>query len=260
MRYIIAPLDLSDEQSHIYKLLYKKADFKTMIVKYTKGQLLLDSNSIFNLTERKIRTILEYFLKENFIKEIEKGSKGNPTIYEIITVKELLLERQLNVSNVSAICQLNVSNVIDVEPITEVERQSKVSNVSAMRQSNVNPIKEKDNEEGKGLIDIVPYKEIIDYLNLKANTKYKHTGNKTKELIKTRYTEKFTLEDFKTVINKKCNEWIGTEQEKYLRPETIFGNKFEGYLNQKGGVNNGTDIKQNQRESKTQYDFSSLRG
>jgi len=230
VRYIIAPLDLSDEQSHIYKLLYKKVDFKTMLVKYTKGQLLLDSNSIFKLTERKIRTILEYFLKENFIKEIEKGSKGNPTIYEIITVKELFLERQLNVSNASAICQSNVSNVIDVEPITEVERQSNVSNTSAMRQSNVNPIKDKEKDKE---ISNVPVKEIIEYLNLKANTNFRYTGKETTKYITARWNDKFTLEEFKTVINKKSKEWIGTNQEIYLRPETLFGTKFEGYLNQR---------------------------
>ena len=42
-----------------------------------------------------------------------------------------------------------------------------------------------------------------------------------------------TVDDFKTVIDKKCDEWIGTEWEKYLRPETLFGTKFEGYLNAK---------------------------
>ena len=44
--------------------------------------------------------------------------------------------------------------------------------------------------------------------------------------------EKFTEEDFYTVIDKKCNEWLGTEMERYLRPQTLFGTKFESYLNQ----------------------------
>lgn len=79
----------------------------------------------------------------------------------------------------------------------------------------------------------VPYKEIIDYLNLKANTNYKHTTKKTKDNIKARINEGFTLEDFKIVIDNKTNEWIGTDMEKYLRPETLFGTKFESYLNQK---------------------------
>jgi len=75
--------------------------------------------------------------------------------------------------------------------------------------------------------------EIINYLNLKAGTSYKHTSQKTRDLIKTRIKEKFTLDNFFTVIDKKTSEWKGTDNEKYLRPETLFGTKFEGYLNQK---------------------------
>ena len=40
-----------------------------------------------------------------------------------------------------------------------------------------------------------------------------------------------TLEDFKTVIDKKYDEWYGTNMQQYLRPETLFGTKFESYLN-----------------------------
>ena len=80
-------------------------------------------------------------------------------------------------------------------------------------------------------------KEIIDYLNTKANTKYKYSTDKTKKHIHARLEEGFTVEDFKTVIDKKCAEWIGTDWEKYLRPETLFGTKFENYLNQKDNGN-----------------------
>lgn len=76
-------------------------------------------------------------------------------------------------------------------------------------------------------------KYIVEYLNEKAGTQYKPTTAKTKTAIHARAAEGFTLDDFKTVIDKKCKEWIGTEYEKYLRPETLFGTKFEGYLNAK---------------------------
>lgn len=146
MRYMIAPLDLNDEQSHIYKLLYKKSNFKTMIVKYTKGQLLLDSNPIFKLSPWKIRTILEYFLKEHLIKELVKGSKGNPTIYEIITIKELLLEQQSNDNQTTIKKQLNHNNDIGVEPVTEVEQQLNHNQTTIKPQLNHNPINEKEKE------------------------------------------------------------------------------------------------------------------
>ena len=82
------------------------------------------------------------------------------------------------------------------------------------------------------------YPEIINFLNEKAGTQYKYTSTKTRSLIDARLNEKFTLEDFKTVISKKCAEWNHEPEKgkedmrKYLRPETLFGNKFEGYLNQ----------------------------
>lgn len=76
------------------------------------------------------------------------------------------------------------------------------------------------------------YKRIIDYLNSKCGTRYTEKNKQTKENIHTRLEEKFTEEDFYTVIDKKCNEWIGTEMERYLRPQTLFGTKFESYLNQ----------------------------
>lgn len=81
-----------------------------------------------------------------------------------------------------------------------------------------------------------PISEIIDYLNQKANTGYKYSTQKTKTLIKARMNEGFTLDDFKTVIDKKCSQWISDEKMIcYLRPETLFGTKFESYLNEKGG-------------------------
>ena len=78
------------------------------------------------------------------------------------------------------------------------------------------------------------YGQIVDYLNAKAGTRYKASTASTHRLIKARLNEGFTLEDFKTVIDKKCAEWLtNSKMEQYLRPETLFGTKFEGYLNAK---------------------------
>lgn len=73
-------------------------------------------------------------------------------------------------------------------------------------------------------------KEIVDYLNEKISSHYSYKTQNTKLHIKARLNEGFTLDDFKTVIDKKVSEWQGTEFEKYLRPETLFGTKFENYL------------------------------
>lgn len=79
--------------------------------------------------------------------------------------------------------------------------------------------------------DII-YKNIIDYLNLRLDTHYRYTSNKTRTLINARLNEGFTEEDFKVVIDKKYLEWHDSDMQQYLRPETLFGNKFESYLNQ----------------------------
>lgn len=71
---------------------------------------------------------------------------------------------------------------------------------------------------------------VIDYLNEKAHTNYRHADGNRK-FISARLKEGFSVDDCKTVIDKKCQDWLGTEYEQYLRPKTLFGNKFEGYLN-----------------------------
>lgn len=72
---------------------------------------------------------------------------------------------------------------------------------------------------------------IVEYLNQKAGTKYRASSKSTSQHIHARLEEGFSVDDFKTVIDKKCAEWIGTEFAQYLRPATLFGTKFEGYLN-----------------------------
>lgn len=76
--------------------------------------------------------------------------------------------------------------------------------------------------------------EIVEYLNEKAGTKFRRTTPKTQRLIKARLAEGFTIDDFKTVIDKKTEDWIADdEMVKYLRPDTLFSTKFESYLNQR---------------------------
>ena len=74
--------------------------------------------------------------------------------------------------------------------------------------------------------------EIVAYLNKVTGTDYKPTTKKTQQLIKARMRDGFTVADFKTVIDKKNqDEWFVTGG--YMRPETLFGTKFEGYLNER---------------------------
>lgn len=72
--------------------------------------------------------------------------------------------------------------------------------------------------------------KVIEYLNQKANTSFKPEYKPTLKLIQHRLSEGFTVQDFITVIDNKYNTWIGTEFQQYLRPLTLFGEKFESYL------------------------------
>ena len=75
--------------------------------------------------------------------------------------------------------------------------------------------------------------EIVSYLNSVCGTNYQAKSEKTKSLIRARLKEGFTVEDFKTVIDKKTKEWKDdSKMSEYLRPITLFGTKFESYLNQ----------------------------
>ena len=73
--------------------------------------------------------------------------------------------------------------------------------------------------------------EIIQYLNEKTGAKYSHTAKQTVRRIRARFAEKYTVADFKKVIDSKTQEWKDTKLEVYLRPETLFSTKFDSYLN-----------------------------
>ncbi len=72
---------------------------------------------------------------------------------------------------------------------------------------------------------------IIKYLNAKLGTSFKPNSIKTKSTIEARLNEGFSVEDFKPVIDNQILVWGNdNDMKKFLRPETLFGPKFEGYL------------------------------
>lgn len=76
--------------------------------------------------------------------------------------------------------------------------------------------------------------QIISYLNRKLNSRYRTNNPSTTRLIKSKLKNGFTVSDFISVIDTKYLDWYNdAEFSKYLRPNTLFGNKFETYLNQK---------------------------
>ena len=105
-----------------------------------------------------------------------------------------------------------------------LENRGQINNKKSNTEDEVKRKKEKEN-----IKEIE--QAIIEYLNLKAGTKYRASSKSTQMHVHARLEEGFTLDDFKSVIDKKCSEWIGTDFAQYLRPVTLFGAKFESYLN-----------------------------
>lgn len=75
-------------------------------------------------------------------------------------------------------------------------------------------------------------KEILDYLNKKSGKSFRVSGEANKRNISARLKEGFKVDDFKYVIEDRCNAWLKNKDMcMYIRPATLFGNKFESYLN-----------------------------
>ena len=93
------------------------------------------------------------------------------------------------------------------------------------------------------------YKAVIDYLNSKTGQHYRAGSKDTQKHINARLKEGFKVEDFKRVVDNMWTDWRGTEWEKYLRPSTLFGSKFENYLNRKPQNKGANGIAVNSRPS-----------
>lgn len=85
----------------------------------------------------------------------------------------------------------------------------------------------------------IPFAEIIGALNERSGKRYRHSTAATHRHIQARWREGYRRPDFEAVINTKCGQWLGTAMEMYLRPETLFGPKFEGYLNETSTTGTG---------------------
>lgn len=86
---------------------------------------------------------------------------------------------------------------------------------------------------------------IISFFNIETNSSYRASAKNTRLLIRARLKEGFTVKDFKEVICFKNKQWKDdTKMKEYIRPQTLFGTKFESYLNaSRGGYNNSRFLK-----------------
>lgn len=159
------------------------------------------------LTERQIRNSANKLKKMGLIETKVMKANGSPTVHYKLDYDKL-------VDSILTKCQIrNLQNVRN-----ETDKTSE----SLTEEYNI-----RNTTDNKYIV------EIVNYLNDVAGKNFKHTTRKTQTLIKARLREGFTVDDFKKVIDIKTKEWKNDKKmNQYLRPETLFGTKFESYLNQ----------------------------
>jgi uncharacterized phage protein (TIGR02220 family) len=194
--------------------------YKDIEVSIKRGQVIVSRNKIANewfkgdkeVTEQKVRTTLKKLEKLGFL---TITSTNNYTVLEVLNynVYQSKEEEPNQVSN------------------QELTKSQPSNNQVSTTNKNDKNVKNDKNEEEK---EYIPFSEVVSYLNQKANTNYRASGKDTKDKIKARWNDGFRLADFKKVIDIKTAEWLhDSHWSKFLRPSTLFGTKFESYLNQK---------------------------
>ena len=166
-----------------------------------------------HLSEYQVRRSIKKLKELNIVETKLKKANGSPTLHYRVLM-----------NNLSDLILKNVQNGILRNLRNETEVSSETLTDDYTDDYNINNMSSKS--------DSIPYSKIIDYLNDRTNKRYKVT-QKWKDLIKARWNEGQREDDFKKVIDVKTQQWIeSSEMNKYLRPQTLFGNKFDEYLNE----------------------------
>ena len=122
-----------------------------------------------------------------------------------------------------------------VKPILAKPKQAnpRLRNTNSKKQQ----VEETTSKRNSGYAKAEPssiHEDVIDYLNEKLGARYKASSAINKRLIDARVKEGYKLDDFKRVIDNKVASWSHDQKmSKYLRPQTLFGTKFESYLNER---------------------------
>ena len=181
----------------------------------------------------------------SFIKGLRKKGKVYydvwlPILFELEENQNYKLNRRLDISKSQYYRIISFGMELWSELVPSIRLELVKGNLSinvktASKKTLSKTKAEKVQKEKKQVEEVdmnMVYESIISYLNQKAKTGYQSTTNSYRTYINARIKAGAKLEDFYTVIDNKCADWMGTDFEKFLRPETLFGNKFDTYLNQ----------------------------
>lgn len=123
-------------------------------------------------------------------------------------------------------------NVTDNDNVNANDTDTDNDNDNANDTDNIKTLSDSVRPSQQSAADKINYQYIIDNLNGKTGKHYRVT-DKTRSLIRARIRDGFTESDFLKVIDNKVRSWANDpKMSQYLRPETLFGTKFEGYLNE----------------------------
>ena len=217
------------------------ANHKEQAIKIETNDILIERGS-FITSIRKLsdqwkwsRTKVEAFLDDCYVHgEIEYKTEKRWTYITVLNYEkhqgnrvEITIKQEPTFKPTKKPTEKADLNTVNIGVSEQTEADLKSQLKSQQKSTN----KKKDKEININTLSFI--NDIIAYLNQKAGTKYRVTVAKTKSLIQARMKEGFSLDDFKSVIDIKVSEWHGDEKmRRYLRPETLFGTKFESYLNQ----------------------------
>ena len=188
------------------------------------------------VSQRQIQNALKKLKEKGIIQtgNYNKSSYDRTLWYAFTTEGKSIMQKcKMDYANlVKDNANMLNGNVENVEPIPNINTNDKTTNINSNIKSNENNVIEPVKEAEK-----INYEKIVNRLNELSGASYWHDSKNTRSLIKARFNEGFTENDFMIVIEKMCYLW-NKEPKKgekdmrlYLRPSTLFGNKFEQYLN-----------------------------
>ena len=209
------------------KLDVSEDDINMTVAYFTKcGLIQIDDDGHATLSQAKAMVESE----TNWAKYKRDQRKNSQNLPKLENVQKLE-----TVSN-SCPTEKEIDKELELEPELKLDKEYIVEQNSPTEQSSEYIFPEWLDENSIKDLEKTKNKELwipIVYLNQVANKRYKFV-DKTKKFLLARFNEGYTLEDFKQVIDVKTEEWKDNpEFFKYLRPETLFGSKFDSYLNQK---------------------------
>ena len=197
----------------------KKVNYNNMNGNLPRGQFYISNSTVskdLNISIGKAKRLIKNFKDLNIIQLIQLGNIDNtPSVYEYNNHIDLGHSLGQDLGYID----IDTSNTNNLYLLKE--------HTYDIGESLENCNSKKDNTNNNKISNCV-----VDYLNKKTGKKFRKNSAKTKSLVNARLNEGFDEEDFYRVIDIKSKQWLHTDMEKYLRPETLFSNKFEGYLNE----------------------------